>query len=312
VSHAPPARRDLGGLWLLVTFGFGWIGVLALVVAVVVVAVAVAWAQQFGGDPDALGKIVAQLNAGDMSGLPAWVMSLTLAVQFPGMLALVFVVHALVGWFWYAPRPGLVARPDGWTGVFALRATTWESFAAAAVIGLTVGMLPGWIAEQIRSLNPDAQGAVEMIHDTLTKGPLLSRLVAIVAVVGVGPLVEELVFRGFMWDALRRVGSPRLALVGSSLLFALYHMDPAQSSALLLTAFTLGWVRWVSGSVWPGVVIHVINNGLGVIAAYVAIDGSAPVSFATAGVSLIACAALGLRRLRVDGSLASDLPPGVG
>ncbi len=309
MSYAAPARRDLGGLWLLVCFGFGWIGVLALVVMVVVLAVAVSWASQFGADPEAIGRVITQLNAGDMSGLPAWVMSLTLAVQFPGMLALVFVVHALVGWFWYGPRPALVARPDGWTGVFALRATSWESFAAAIVIGLTVGMLPGWIAEQIRSFSPNTQGAVELINDTLTKGPLLSRLVAIVAVVLIGPVVEELVFRGFMWDALRRMGSPRLALVGSSFLFALYHMDPAQSSALLITAFTLGWVRWVSGSIWPGVVIHMLNNGLGVVAAYIALDGSAPVSFTAAGVSLITCAALGLRRLQRDGTLVSDLPP---
>lgn len=310
MSATTPARRDLGGLWLLVAFGFGWIGVLALVVAVVVVAVGLSWAQTHGADPDALGRVLAQLNAGDTSGLPPWVMSLTLAVQFPGMLALVFVVHALVGWAWYGPRPALTARPHGWTGLFALRATPWENYAGAAVIGLTVGMLPGWIAEQIRALSPDTQGAVELINDTLTKGPLLSRLVAIVAVVLVGPLVEELVFRGFMWDALRRMGSPRLALVGSSFLFALYHMDPAQSSALLITAFTLGWVRWVSGSLWPGVLIHVLNNGLGVVAAYVAIDGSGPVSFVAAGVSLMACAALGLRRIQRDGSLASDLPPG--
>lgn len=306
---APRQRRDLGGLWLLVAFGFGWIGVLALVVAVVVVAVVASIASQHGADPHAFSAVVAQLNAGDLSGLPPWVMSLTLVVQFPGMLALVFVVHALVGWAWYGPRPALVPRPDGWTGVFALRGTYWQAFAAALVIGLTVGMLPGWIAEQIRSLSPDTQGAVEMINDTLTKGPLLSRLVAIFAVVIVGPLVEELVFRGFMWDALRRMGSPRLAMVGSSLLFALYHMDPAQSSALLITAFTLGWVRWMSGSIWPGVLVHVLNNGLGVVAAYFVIDGSAPASFAAAGVSLVACAALGLHRLKRSGTLVSDLPP---
>lgn len=305
------ARRDGGGLWLLSLFAIGWIGVLVLVLSVVVLAVVLSFWSQFGLDAAAISGQLAKLNTGDLSAIPPWTMALTLGLQFPLMFLLVFAVHFLVDRLWYRARPGLVSRPRGWSGVFALFGAPWVSFAAAVVIGLTVGMLPGWIAEQIRALDPDSRGAVEMINDTLTKGPIAARAVAILAVTLVGPLVEELVFRGFMWDALRRFGSPAMAMVGTSFLFAAYHMDPAQSFALLITAFTLGWVRWMSGSVWPCVVVHVVNNGLGVLAAFVAVEGSFGASIATAGVSLVTCALLGLHHVRSRGSLASDLPPGV-
>ena len=38
---------------------------------------------------------------------------------------------------------------------------------------------------------------------------------------------------------------------------------------LLFTAFVLGWVRWVTGSIWPCIALHFVNNALGVAAAFV-------------------------------------------
>lgn len=306
-----PRRKDWGGgLTLIGGFAIGWMGVLGLVGVMTLVMIVVGWWQKYGGDTGLMMAEVNRLQKGDLSGIPSWALAATMTIQFPAMLGLVFVVHFVVDRVWFASRPELVARPLGWAGVFALRGTHWVSYAAAAVIGLTVGMLPGWFAEQLRAYAPDMSSTIELINDALTKGPLVSRLVMIACVAVVGPVVEELVFRGFMWDALRKFTSPLGAMIGSSILFAVYHMDPVQSTALLITAFTLGWVRWVTGSIWPCVVVHIVNNSLGVLAAYVALDGSTAMSFGTAAVSLATAVLLGVHHVRRIGPLASDTTAG--
>jgi membrane protease YdiL (CAAX protease family) len=60
----------------------------------------------------------------------------------------------------------------------------------------------------------------------------------VVAVV-VAPMVEELLFRGILYPAIKQLGYPRLALWGSSVLFALVHFNMATFVPLLVFALVL-------------------------------------------------------------------------
>jgi membrane protease YdiL (CAAX protease family) len=83
------------------------------------------------------------------------------------------------------------------------------------------------------------------------------------------PLVEEIFFRGALytnlsqlahgWQTAARVGSAALL---SSFLFAVIHPQ-GWLGTLVLTplAMTFALVREARGSVWPGVVAHMIHNG---------------------------------------------------
>jgi sodium transport system permease protein len=81
-------------------------------------------------------------------------------------------------------------------------------------------------------------------------------------VLGLVPAVcEELFFRGFVYAGLRKLGTwPGLLL--TALFFGLAHA----SIYRLLPTFTLGLligvVRWRTGSVFCGMLIHLLNNGL--------------------------------------------------
>ena len=57
-----------------------------------------------------------------------------------------------------------------------------------------------------------------------------------------------------------------------------------QSTALIFTALVMGWVRWKSNSIVPGIVLHAVNNSLGVAGAWMgAADSDLPLSVAVAG-----------------------------
>ncbi len=87
-------------------------------------------------------------------------------------------------------------------------------------------------------------------------------------------LAEELFFRGFLLSALRTRQSTRLAVFASAAIFGLFHV--IVTDRLLLERFlpttilgiVLGWIAVRSGSIWPGVVLHSIHNGLLLLVAY--------------------------------------------
>ena len=78
-----------------------------------------------------------------------------------------------------------------------------------------------------------------------------------------GPLIEEICFRGIVLDGLLKTRCrPWLAILISALLFALLHGLGANFVTALLFGILVGWLYWRTGSIIPGLIIHVTNNSL--------------------------------------------------
>ena len=108
------------------------------------------------------------------------------------------------------------------------------------------------------------------------------------------PIAEEIAFRGYVLSALRTHLSPGAAILGSSVLFASIHLDPVRFPAVLFLGVFLGWLAWRSGSIWPAVAAHGVNNALG--SALAAGGATDPGADGTIGASL-ALLAIGLAAL---------------
>ncbi len=95
----------------------------------------------------------------------------------------------------------------------------------------------------------------------------------VLSIVVGAPLMEELMFRGAIEGHFLRQGkSPLFAILVSGLLFGLYHMNPAQIPFAFLLGCLLGWLYYRTGSLWPSIVCHAVNNGLAVILSFVFVD----------------------------------------
>ena len=75
----------------------------------------------------------------------------------------------------------------------------------------------------------------------------------------IGPVAEELIFRGLLMNCLMDY-APRFAVYGSALLFALMHGNLGQFVPALLTALALGYIRVKTGSLLLPMLIHIFNN----------------------------------------------------
>jgi membrane protease YdiL (CAAX protease family) len=131
--------------------------------------------------------------------------------------------------------------------------------------GLSVGLFPGYLAEKLGNLldayglGPEV-GSLELISDLLTGNDALGTAIMLFGVVVAAPLFEELIFRGYLWDACERFLPTWGTLLFTSALFGLFHMDPVQSTAVFFTGLYLGWLRHVGRSVAPAILAHVVNN----------------------------------------------------
>ena len=83
-------------------------------------------------------------------------------------------------------------------------------------------------------------------------------------IVLISPVVEELVFRGYVQEYFRQRLKVEWAIIVSSLVFSIFHPIDLFPHAFVSGVF-LSYIREASGSLMPGIVVHFLNNLLGFI-----------------------------------------------
>lgn len=76
----------------------------------------------------------------------------------------------------------------------------------------------------------------------------------------VAPLLEELIFRGVVLKGFLKKYDPTKAILLSAAIFAIAHLNPWQGVAAFIAGVCLGWIYYLTRSVWPGILMHFINN----------------------------------------------------
>lgn len=107
-------------------------------------------------------------------------------------------------------------------------------------------------------------------------GPLALGLVFISLVV-LPPIVEEILIRGFLYSGLRRNFNRIISALIASFIFAVAHLQLGSGAPPLYVAaidtFVLSLVlivlREKTGSIWSGIGVHAIKNGLAFLSLFV-------------------------------------------
>ena len=189
------------------------------------------------------------------------------------LLANVFVVAVLLLWFRLRHKPlGKAAglrRCSGWTAAFS----AFAALGLFVAINLALALLPeAWLTAYNADMAPIAS----------------TGLLTALSIVVMGPLAEELVFRGIIQTRLLRAMPSWTAVVLQATLFAIIHGTPIQIVYALLLGLALGFLRSRTGSILPGLAAHAafnaMNDPLGLL------GGGAGSWYALAGMAAV-CAA---------------------
>jgi ABC-2 type transport system permease protein/sodium transport system permease protein len=191
----------------------------------------------------------------------------TLLLVTVANIALFAGIPLIAAWF------GRVRLVSG----FRLGMPRWQTFMAAGLMGACLWPFSHELIRYLESagftsLPAEIQSQAKKLVEAWRQIP--SPMVVLCFAV-VPALVEELFFRGFLFTALaganRRVW---VAGVLSAALFALFHLPVGGALAIerlpptFLMGCILAWVCWKTGSIWPGVLLHTLNNGIQVLLAY--------------------------------------------
>jgi len=105
---------------------------------------------------------------------------------------------------------------------------------------------------------PHAQDAVQALQDPSV--PVAEKIVFGLLAIVLAPLVEESLFRGILYPAVKQLGYPRLALWGTSVLFGALHVN--EPTFLPLVVFGLVLVRLYEnfGNLLAPIVAHGFFN----------------------------------------------------
>ncbi len=95
---------------------------------------------------------------------------------------------------------------------------------------------------------------------------LISFAIIAFSAVVIAPLFEEIFFRGFMYQAFRKTMRLWPAVILTSLVFGLAHIDPAIIIPIALVGMILlGIYRW-TGNLWSSIITHAGYNAIAVTA----------------------------------------------
>ncbi len=90
-----------------------------------------------------------------------------------------------------------------------------------------------------------------------------------IAVICIAPAIcEELFFRGFLLTSFKVNKYPVIAILVTSVLFGLFHMNLLQFVTGFSLGIVLGFVTYKSKSIYPAIILHFLNNFVAVLISY--------------------------------------------
>ena len=189
------------------------------------------------------------LGQGELSALGAIVL---LTATQVGLL--------LVSWL-FVFRPNALAGLPSLPGRNAADAVrSGIGWGVVAWIGASLASYVVFFVFEAVGLDPEPQAAEQALA-------VIDPILAVVAIVILAPIAEEVFFRGVIFNAFLREGGRRWAFLGSSALFAVIHLSLVAAIPIFLLGLALAWVYDRTNNLLAPIAMHMVVNGASVILA---------------------------------------------
>lgn len=129
---------------------------------------------------------------------------------------------------------------------------------ASLVIQAITQAVPGFQPDQVQDVG------FSMI------GQRYELLAAFITIVIIAPIAEEVLFRGYLYGKLLQRVPVWAAMLATSVLFGIVHMQWNVGVDVFVLSMFLCALRSLTGSIWAGVLVHMIKNGIAFFIGFVA------------------------------------------
>ena len=128
------------------------------------------------------------------------------------------------------------------------------------LIAMVLALLSNLLIQSLGD-HAEPQKLVTLIAEESTKKENIWTLIFFVVMsVAVAPIVEEILFRGILYPAIKQIGHPRLAAIGTALLFALFHVNLLTFASLTVVALGLIALYEFTDNLLAPITAHAVFN----------------------------------------------------
>jgi sodium transport system permease protein len=188
------------------------------------------------------------------------------ATQVLAVQAWTVLVPLALVWFLKLPWRDVLSwrlpRPAVWPGAILMGATAWT----IAVPFLKFFPVPEEWSRQF------SEPFIKLLAEP--GGLAIALLLAAV----LPAICEEIAFRGVVLSGLLRRFSPGVAIFLTSVCFGIAHYSVFRFLPTAILGAVLSWTTWRTKSIFPGMLMHAINNGLAIAAMAASAKDTSPSS----------------------------------
>lgn len=149
------------------------------------------------------------------------------------------------------------------SSVFPFRPFSVHLLAPMTALILGAGVVFSEIDNLFRSFFPVPEEIARLMGELTAEGSSLWGTLFLLVLVA--PFTEELLFRGLFLRGFRDRYGKLTAVLASGLLFGIIHLNPWQFIATSAAGAVLAWWALETGSLWPCIYGHALNNSVPVV-----------------------------------------------
>ena len=167
-----------------------------------------------------------------------------------------FIILPALFYIWRIKHPFIKA--------FRIKPISLKKCCASVILFMPVYIITDEIDRLVLFFFPIPDELAGAIRDMVTFTSVSHALFLILTGVLIAAIVEEMLFRGLFQQSLEYFRDPAIAIVLASVLFAILHFNPWTSLQILLLGLLLGYITWQTGSIFPAVILHALNNAVSI------------------------------------------------
>ena len=187
-----------------------------------------------------------------------------MSVSTFSLILMVVDILAVLGCYLFLHNIRFVTADD-------IASIRWRPGLIAVASGILGAISISILTEKVPLPDVMVQMSLSMAHDFW----------GLIALVIIGPITEELLFReAIEGEMLRRGASPWVAIIVSAIAFGIAHLNLAQGLYACPLAIIFGIIYYKTGNIVLTSLLHILNNGIVALQLYTLDEGIEDLSYA--------------------------------
>jgi membrane protease YdiL (CAAX protease family) len=149
--------------------------------------------------------------------------------------------------------------------LFRLRSIKVNLLVISLIVGFSLTVISDEIDRLIQIIIKIPESFRLIYEKFLVINSISDFFIVVFSAVILAPVLEEMLFRGFLQTSLENNLNIKVAVIVTSIIFAIFHAYPWVLLQIFIIAIVMGVMAWKSNSIIPSIIVHLINNGIALI-----------------------------------------------